>query len=307
MAFTLGHVAVSASFDPTARTDGKLDYLAEAEQLRAKDVDGLYSAHAFALNPDAPEVCAELCSGLRALGFEQLRGIISGIELTDARRAEDVLPALERCLQMALANGIDRVFCVAQEWPAGQRDADFERDILPAFVDTVSAALKQAPGIVEFGIEPLIPAEQQHVNTLGKARQLADGCNERLGTRRVYPVPDLAHLYGLVPREHWPAVTAELVEAIEGGEVLYGHLSMPETRTDQIIAALAADDLPQDAVRALRRVACVDTEAFDPNDRFLDALRERVRRFAEADASGWTKGKRFDRLIEAARFFTDLG
>ena len=70
MAFTLGHVAVSASFDPTARTDGKLDYLTEAEQLRAKDAGGLYTAHAFALNPDAPEDCAELCAGLRALGLE---------------------------------------------------------------------------------------------------------------------------------------------------------------------------------------------------------------------------------------------
>ena len=307
MAFTLGHVAVSASFDPTARTDGKLDYLTEAEQLRAKDVDGLYTAHAFALNADAPEDCAELCAGLRALGFEQLRGIISGIELTDADVAEDALPALVRCLEMALANGIDQVFCVAQEWPAGQRDADFERDILPAFVANVTAALKQVPGIVEFGIEPLIPAEQQHVNTLGKARRLADACNAELGQRRVYPVPDLAHLYGLVPREQWPAVTAELIEAVDGGEVLYGHLSMPETRTDQIVAALAAGDLPEEAVRALRRVRCVDTEAFDPNDRFLDALRERVRRFAEADASGWTEGKRFDRLIEAARFFTKLG
>ncbi|MAW60628.1 MAG: hypothetical protein CMJ94_07310 [Planctomycetes bacterium] len=307
MAWTLGHVAVSASFDPTARTEGKLDYLTEAERLRAHDRDGLYRGFAIAIAPDAPEVYAELCPALRALGFTQLRGIITGVELTDADCAEASQAALTRCLQIALEQDMDQVFCVAQEWPAGQRDADFEADVLPAFVANVVPVLQATPALREFGIEPLIPAEQQHVNTLAKARRLADACNAELGTRRVYPVPDLAHLYGLVPREQWPAITAELIEAIDGGEVLYGHLSIPETRSDQIVEALAAGELPEEAVRALRRVACVDTEAFDPQDRFLDALRERVPRFAAADPSGWTEDRRFDRFMQAAAFFTQLG
>lgn len=306
MPLTLGHVAVSASFDPTARTDGKLDYLTEAERLRATDSTGAYTAFAFSINPDAPEVYAELCPALRALGYEQLRGIITGIELTDAAVADEAQAALARCLEIAAAHDITRVFCVAQEWPAGQRDADFETDILPAFVANVVPVLHAAPSIVEFGIEPLIPAEQQHVNTLGKARWLARECNAALEDARVFPVPDLAHLYGLVPREQWPAVTAELIEAIDGGEVHYGHLSMPETRTDQIVEALAAGDLPEEAVRALARVACVDTEAFDPQDRFLDALRERVPRFASADPSGWQTDARFERLVQAAQFFAGL-
>ncbi|MCH2101851.1 MAG: hypothetical protein MK209_08015 [Planctomycetes bacterium] len=306
MAFTLGHVAVSASFDPTSRTNGKLDYLTEAEQLRSHDCDDIYTAHTFALNPDAPKDCAELCMGLRRLGFKQLRGVISGIELTNAEVSHDSLPKLIRCLEIALANGIDRIFCVAQEWPAGQRDADFDHDILPAFVGNITTALKQVSGIVEFGIEPLIPAEQQHVNTLGKARRLADACNAELGDQNVYPVPDTAHLYGLVPREQWPSVTAELIDAIDRDEVPYAHLSIPETRTDRIMTALESGDLPQDALQAILRVQNIDTEAFNPRDRFLDALRERVPRFAHADPSGWTEDLRFENFVEAARYLRRL-
>lgn len=306
MASILGHVAVSASFDPTARTDGKLAYLTEAERLRAADDEGRFQGFAFALNPAAPEVYAELCPALREAGYTHLRGIVAGFELTRAKLADEARAFLSGCLELVRAHELDGVFCVAQEWPAGRRDADFERDLLPAFVDNVAAVLPDFPEVAEFGIEPLIPVEQQHVNTLGKARRMADACNEALGARRVFPVPDLAHLYGLVPRHDWGPITRELVEAIEAGEVRYAHLSIPESRTDQIVSAIQAGDLPEDAVRALTRVAHVDTEAFDPADPFLDVLRERVPRFAAADRSGWTEGKRFERLVESATYFRGL-
>lgn len=304
---TLGHIAVSASFDPTARTDGKLDYLREAERLRAADSEGRFTAFTFALNPDAAEDCAELCAGLRALGFRKLRGVIAGIELCDQSIAAESTAALVRCLELALANGIDKVFCVAEAWPAGSRQADFEGDIVPPFVSNVSSALRQVPGILEFGVEPLIPVEQQHVNTLARARHLAQLTNQALGEQRVYPVPDLAHLYGLVPRADWEDITQQLVEAVAQGEVRYAHLSMPETRTDQIVAAIEAGDVPMRAVQALAEVPQVDTESFDPQDRFLDALREMVPRFASADRSGWTDEMRFERFVAAARYFQSLG
>lgn len=306
MTSTLGHVAVSASFDPTARANGKLVYQSEAEQLRAADVDGLFQAFTFALNPDAPHDCAELCASARSLGFQQLRGIVSGIELCDQSITNESTAALIRCLKLAVDQGIHQVFCVAQAWPAGARDADFERDILPPFVQNVTVALQQVPGITEFGIEPLIRVEQQHVNTLAKARRLADAVNDVLGVQRVYPVPDLAHLFGLVERSAWDDITDQLVDAIQAGEVPYAHLSVPESRTDQFVTAIEAGDLPERAVRALSQVPCVDTEAFDPNDRFLDALRNLVPRFAAADASGWTESQRFMRIVEGARYFREL-
>lgn len=307
MTNTLGHVAVSASFDPTARADGKLVYQSEAEQLRAADPDGHFEAFTFALNPDAPGDCAELCASARSLGFRQLRGIVSGIELCDRSITAESTAALIRCLELAVDQGIHQVFCVAQAWPAGARDADFERDILPPFVENVHLALQQVPGVTEFGIEPLIRVEQQHVNTLAKARRLADAVNEALGVQRVYPVPDLAHLFGLVERSAWHDITDQLIDAIQAGEVPYAHLSVPESRTDHFLTAIESGDLPERAVRALRLVPCVDTEAFDPNDRFLDALRQLVPRFAAADASGWTEGKRFTRIVAGARYFRELG
>jgi hypothetical protein len=306
MTQTLGHVAVSASFDPTARAHGKLVYQSEAEQLRAADPEGHYQAFTFALNPDAPQDCAELCASARSLGFQQLRGIVSGIELCERSVAAESSAALIRCLKLAVDLDIHQVFCVAQEWPAGSRDADFERDILPPFVENVHAALKQVPGVTEFGIEPLIRVEQQHVNTLAKARRLADAVNEALGVQRVYPVPDLAHLYGLVDRANWDEITDQLIDAIQAGEVPYAHLSVPESRTDQLWSAIQSGDLPERAVRALSQVPCVDTEAFDPNDRFLDDLRRLVPRFAAADRTGWTEGKRFERFVEAAEYFRGL-
>ena len=306
MTNTLGHVAVSASFDPTARSDGKLAYQSEAEQLRAADKQGLYQAFTFALNPDAPQDCAELCASARSQGFLQLRGIVSGIELCDQSITKDSTAALIRCLELAVEQGIHQVFCVAQEWPAGSRHADFERDILPPFVENVQAALLAVPGVTEFGIEPLIRVEQQHVNTLAKARRLADAVNQALGAQRVYPVPDLAHLFGLVDRSEWDEITDQLVEAIQAGEVPYAHLSVPESRTDHFLTAIAAGDLPERAVRALSKVPCVDTEAFDPDDRFLDDLRRLVPRFASADRSGWTDGKRFERFVETAQYFRGL-
>jgi hypothetical protein len=306
MTNTLGHVAVSASFDPIARAEGKLVYQTEAEQLRAADPQGVYQTFTFALNPDAAQDCVELAAQLRRLGFDPLRGIVSGIELCDASSTTQATAALIRCLELAVELGMQQVFCVAQEWPAGSRTADFEQDILPPFVANVQAALHAVPAITEFGVEPLIPVEQQHVNTLAKARRLANACNQALGARRVYPVPDLAHLYGLVERTHWDAITDQLIEAIQGGEVPYAHLSVPESRTDQFLPAIAAGDLPERAVRALRQVPCVDTEAFDPNDRFLGDLRRLVPRFASADPSGWTEGKRFDRFVETAQYFQGL-
>ena len=306
MTNTLGHVAVSASFDPTARAQGKLVYLSEAEQLRAADTQGLYQGFTFALNPDAAQDCAEICASARSLGFSQLRGIVSGIELCDSSTTAQSTAALIRCLKLAVELGMHQVFCVAQEWPAGSRDADFDCDILPPFVKNVQAALQAVPGVTEFGVEPLIPVEQQHVNTLAKARSLADACNQALGVRRVYPVPDLAHLFGLVERTRWDDITNQLIEAIQAGEVPYAHLSVPESRTDQFLTAIAAGDLPERAVRTLRKVPCVDTEAFDPNDRFLDDLRRLVPRFESADPSGWTEGKRFERFVETAQYFQEL-
>lgn len=302
-----GHVAVSASFDPTARLAGRLAYEVELERLRQADADGLYQACAFALAPDAPQDCAELCATMDQLGFVHKRGIISGVELCDAAQGDAARRGLLRHFELAVSLGIHQVFCVAEQWPAGDRQADFEADILPAFVEHVGFALREVPEIVECGVEPLIPVEQQHVNTLAKARQLAQLTNEKLGEQRVFPVPDLAHLYGLVPRAQWPAITAELEEAVAGGEVPYAHLSVPESRTDRVVAAIQAGDLPEDAVRALRGVAHVDQEAFDPQDRFLDALRERVPKFAAADPSGWTEDLRFGRFIETARYFKGLG
>jgi hypothetical protein len=306
MTNTLGHVAVSASFDPTSRADGRLVYLSEAEQLRAADSAGDYQAFTFALNPDAAQDCAELCAGVRELGFTRQRGIVSGIELCDASITTTSTAALIRCLEQAVELGMHQVFCVAQEWPAGSRTADFERDILPPFVENVQAALRAVPGVTEFGVEPLIRVEQQHVNTLAKARRLADASNQALGTRRVFPVPDLAHLFGLVERSQWDDITEQLIEAIDAGEVPYAHLSVPESRTDQFLTAIEAGDLPERAVRALSKVRCVDTEAFDPNDRFLDDLRRLVPRFAAADHSGWTEGKRFARFVETAQYFLGL-
>jgi hypothetical protein len=306
MTHTLGHVAVSASFDPTARAGGKLVYQSEAEQLREADPQGLYQAFTFALNPDAPQDCAELCASARSLGFQQLRGIVSGIELCDRSITAASTATLIRCLELAVDQGIHQVFCVAQAWPAGARDADFERDILPPFVENVQAALQRVPGITEFGVEPLIRVEQQHVNTLAKARRLADAVNEVLGAQRVYPVPDLAHLFGLVERSAWSEITDQLIDAIQAGEVPYAHLSVPESRTDHFLSAMRSGDLPEPAVRALCKVPCVDTEAFDPNDRFLAELRRLVPRFAAADRSGWTDGKRFERFVETAHYFRGL-
>lgn len=302
----LGHVAVSASFDPTARAQGKLAYQTEAEQLRAADPSGLFQGFTFALNPDAPQDYAELSASARAMGFTQLRGIVSGIELCDRSLQTKACADLIRCFELAVELGMHQVFCVAQAWPAGDRDADFERDILPPFVENVVVALQQVPGITEFGVEPLIRVEQQHVNTLAKARRLADAANEVLGVQRVYPVPDLAHLFGLVARSEWDDITDQLIDAIQAGEVPYAHLSVPESRTDQLVAAMQAGDLPERAVRALCQVDYVDTEAFDPQDPFLDALRRLVPRFAAADASGWTQGKRFERIVAGAKYFRAL-
>jgi hypothetical protein len=306
MTNVLGHIGVSASFDPTARVDGKLLYLAEAEQLRAADPDGVYRGFTFPLDPGAPEDCAQLCAAFRQLGFDELRGIVTGVELCDQTVAAASRKTLVQALQMAVANGISKVFCVAQEWPAGARDADFETDLLPPFVGTVRYALQQVPGITEFGIEPLIPVEQQHVNSLTKARHMAQLVNQALVQQRVYPVPDLAHLYGLADRDSWDRITDELIDAIDAGEVPYAHLSMPESRTDHIVAAIQAGDVPERALLALRKVPYVDTEGFDPNDQFLGDLRRLVPKFQTADASGWTEGKRFGRFVEAAQYFASL-
>lgn len=296
----IGHIAVSASFDPTARDNGKLCYLSEAEQLRAADGNGRFQAFTFAIPPDAPQDYAELCGGMRDLGFGQLRGVVQGVELCDPKHAEASLPTLIRSLQIAVENNVRKVFAVAQEWPAGSLDADFHTELLPSFVRTVSTALREVPQIEEFGIEPLIAAEQQHVNSLAKARLMARLVNQQLGQTKVYPVPDLAHLFGLVDRAFWPDITNQLIDAICAGEVPYAHLSIPESRTDQIVQAIEAGDVPRRALNALRQVAAVDIEGFDPNDRFLDALRELVPKFRDADASGWTEGKRFKRFVAAA-------
>ncbi len=299
---TLGHIAVSASFDPTARENGKLCYIEEAEQLRAADHDGIYNAFTFAIPADAPQDFAEMCEAFRGMGFSQLRGVVQGVDLCDPALAEASLQTLVRSLRIAIDNGVRKVFTVAQQWPAGSMDADFHRDLLPSFVATVSEALRQVPEIEEFGIEPLIAAEQQHVNSLAKARLMARSVNHQLEIQKVYPVPDLAHLYGLVDRAFWPDITDQLVDAITAGEVPYAHLSIPESRTDQIVAAIEAGDVPQRALHALRSVPAVDTEGFDPNDRFLDALRQLVPKFQSADDSGWRDGKRFDRFVAAAKY-----
>ena len=307
MTITIGHIGVSASFDPTARKDGKLAYQEEAEKLKAADSARVYSAFTFGIPVDAQEDCRELCEGLRRLGFSNLRGIVQGIELCDPAVADESLAALLSTLKTATQNGITKLFTVAQEWPAGSRDADFNADLVPAFVSTVSQALKDIPEIEEFGIEPLISVEQQHVNSLARARLMARLVNEELGQNRVFPVPDVAHLFGLVNREFWTDITDQLVDAIAAGEVPYAHLSIPESRTDNIVRALQAGDVPSRALRALRQVKAVDTEGFDPNDQFLGDLRRLVPKFESADDSGWKDGKRFHRFAEAAVHFRDLG
>lgn len=307
MPSTLGHIAVSASFDPTARIDGKLRYIDEAERLRAADPAGLYQAFTFGIPADAPADYAEICQALRGLGFPELRGVVQGVDLCDPSQADASLEILIRSLKMAAENGVSKVFAVAQQWPAGSMHADFFHDLLPSFVATVSAALREVPETDEFGIEPLISAEQQHVNSLAKARLMARSVNQELGQHRVYPVPDLAHLFGLVDRAFWPDVTDQLIDAITAGEVPYAHLSIPESRTDQILPAIEAGDVPQRALHALYQVAAVDTEGFDPNDPFLDALRDLVPKFQSADASGWTDDQRFDRFVAAAEFLHSGG
>ncbi len=307
MTTTLGHIAVSASFDPTAREGGKLSYLAEAEKLRAADQSGLYQAFTLGIPATAPADFEELCTSLRSMGFPELRGIIQGVELCDLSVADESLQTLIDSLQIAVANGVTKVFTVAQEWPAGSRDADFNQDLLPAFVQTVSTALREVPEILEFGIEPLIAAEQQHVNSLAKARLMARLVNKELGQNRVFPVPDVAHLFGLVDRRFWPDITDQLIDAIAAGEVPYAHLSIPESRTDQIVQALEAGDVPPRALQALRQVPAVDTEGFDPQDQFLGDLRRLVPKFKSADDSGWTQNKRFDRFVAAASYFQKIG
>ncbi len=305
MTSTLGHIAVSASFDPTARLNGELRYFQEARALRSADRNGLYKAFTVGIPADAPGVFRELCEDVRDMKFTQLRGIIQGVDLCDPNVAEASLETLVRSLRMAVENDVHKVFTVAQEWPAGSQDADFQSELLPSFVQTVSQALRQVPEIEEFGIEPLISAEQQHVNSLAKARLMARLTNQQLGRRRVYPVPDVAHLFGLVDQAFWPDVTDQLVDAISAGEVPYAHLSIPESRTDHIVDALQAGEVPARALEALRHVETVDTEGFDPNDPFLGELRRLVPRFESADDSGWKEEKRFERFVAAAKHFME--
>ena len=171
--------------------------------------------------------------------------------------------------------------------------------VLPTFVRVASYAITAVPKLKEFGIEHLIAPEQDAVNTLSRSLRMAQRLNDETQSRIAFPVIDTAHVYGLIAPDHWPSLTDQIWAAVESGMVPYAHLSIPELRTDRIADALRAGWIPQGAIQALRQVPWVDVEAFDPNDRFLGALRNLVKTFALADPSGWTDGLRFQRFVEA--------
>lgn len=236
----------------------------------------------------------------------QLRGILIGVDLSDAATSAEARETAIKALRMAVANDITRVFAVVQSWPAENTGRDFEQDVLPVVRDNCVAILQAVPQIEEFGIEYLIPPEQEHVNTLTRTRQIVAAVHAQLGgaKRRIFVVPDSAHTYGLVPKEQWASITAELAEACENGEVVYAHLSVPESRSDKILDAVRDGSLPfEQFVGALKKapnLRVVALEAFNPQDPALPKLAEMVPKFAAADASGWTEGHRFARMAEAA-------
>lgn len=310
----LGLVAPSAGFRSNLRDGDELVYLKEARLLREQDPDAeLFTGFAFAID-DNEAVFKETCDGLREMKFTNLRGIVMGgpeTSLSDPDVQKTARANLVKKLGYAVDQGITRVFTVSQEWPAGDTGADFHKVVAPTIAGNAAHGLSEVPGITEFSIEFLIKAEQEHMNCIARNRLVVRMVNNLIQAQRAFNLPDLAHLLGLVPREFWPDVLAQLADACLAGEVRYGHLSIPETRTDNIEVAIAVDELEEafglfcKAIGLSPEDVDMDLEAFNPNDQDLGPLRDNVKRFASADPSGWTEGKRFARFNRSGKMFRD--
>ena len=267
--------------------------------------------YAFPVATENPKAYAEICGAIRGIGYSYIRGIIFAADLGDPENTAAAEESLRVSIKLGLENGVTKFFTICEGWPAQNTGRDFDTVVLPTAAKTLTKILLEFPEVEEFGIEFLISAEQENMNSLAKCRRLVNSVHTSLGktgetTRRMFVVPDSAHLYGLVDKAYWGDLTQQLADACERGEVSYIHVSVPETRSDRILDAAEDGSLPLagfiGAVKNSSRPITWALEYFNQQSPALEALRapDGVKRFRWRENSGWTDGKRFERANAAA-------